>query len=189
MEELWGEIFPIPAEQVTVVYDNDILSLNGADILVLETPGHANHHHSYRIDDVAITGDAAGVHLPGSPFVDIPAPPPEFHRERWQASIAKLQAQNLTHIYPTHFGGHGNVAARLEDFAHFLEQVTDFVGDCLRAEMEQAEIVKRLYDLQNERLTKGGADEMIKQLHEVASPLAMNVSGITRYWRKYGSLA
>ena len=185
LERLFGQMIPIPSEQVTVVHDQDVLKLNGLEILVLETPGHANHHHAFQIGDVAFTGDSAGVHLPGSPFPDIPAPPPEFHRERWQATVKKLQGQNLRRIYPTHFGEHDNVAARLVAFSEFLDSVTELVGDCLKAGLERDEIVKRMVAWQDKRLTDGGADEATKRVHEVASPLEMNVDGISRYWRKY----
>ncbi|MCA9983832.1 MAG: MBL fold metallo-hydrolase [Anaerolineales bacterium] len=189
MDELWGETLPAPAEQVTVIYDGERLKLNGVEILVLETPGHANHHHAYRIGDECITGDSAGIHLPGSPFVDIPAPPPEFHRERWLETVKKLQAQNFSRIHPTHFGAHDNVAERLSAFALLIDDMTEFIGDCLRAGYERDEIVARLYDWVQERLTRGGADEAIRQLHEVANPFAMAVDGISRYWHKYGGLA
>ena len=78
MDTLWGDILPAPAEKVTIIYDNDTVEVAGLSFQVLETPGHARHHHVYRLGDVAFTGDAAGIKIPGSPLVGLPAPPPEF---------------------------------------------------------------------------------------------------------------
>ncbi|MFZ0545363.1 MAG: MBL fold metallo-hydrolase, partial [Candidatus Promineifilaceae bacterium] len=104
MEQLWGEILPAPAENVTTVKDGDVIEVNGLHFTAVDTPGHASHHHVFLLEDVAIVGDLAGVHIPGADFVDLPAPPPEFHLETWLASIEKITSLPLSAIYPTHFG-------------------------------------------------------------------------------------
>ncbi len=65
MDTLWGEIVPAPADRVTTLYDGDTVSAGGLIFTALDTPGHANHHHSYLLETpdgrIAFTGDAAGV--------------------------------------------------------------------------------------------------------------------------------
>ncbi|MFQ3610995.1 MAG: MBL fold metallo-hydrolase, partial [Fimbriimonadales bacterium] len=63
MERLWGEVVPVPAERLRVVHDGERLQVAGHTLLVIETPGHARHHHAY-LDEGSGTlfaGDVAGV--------------------------------------------------------------------------------------------------------------------------------
>ena len=90
MDTLWGPMLPTPAEKVTAVYDGDIIQAGGLEFLALDTPGHARHHHVYRLGNLAFTGDAAGIQLPDSRLIDLPAPPPEFELEVWQQTIDRL---------------------------------------------------------------------------------------------------
>ena len=90
MEILWGHILPAPAEQVTTIADGETIEVAGLSLMALDTPGHAGHHHVYRLEDIAFTGDAAGVRISGSPWVSLPAPPPEFNRELWEKSLDRL---------------------------------------------------------------------------------------------------
>ena len=61
METLWGQIIPIPADQVTAVHDNDACQFGDVTVTAWDTPGHAWHHHTYVIDDIAFTGDVGAV--------------------------------------------------------------------------------------------------------------------------------
>ncbi len=65
MDALWGEVVAAPADRVIAVDDGAQLEVGGLSITAIDTPGHAWHHHVYRLEDVAFTGDAAGILLPG----------------------------------------------------------------------------------------------------------------------------
>src|SRR3954471_4024703 len=74
-DELWGELAPVPEENIRVVGDR----VAGLDCF--PTQGHARHHVSYLdADGTLYAGDAAGVRIQPSEFVFPPAPPPEFDR-------------------------------------------------------------------------------------------------------------
>src|SRR5690606_40448063 len=73
MESLWGSVVPAPPEQVRVVRDGQQITAAGVTLTAIDTPGHAGHHHTYRLGDVGFTGDAAGVRVPGSEWVSLPA--------------------------------------------------------------------------------------------------------------------
>jgi glyoxylase-like metal-dependent hydrolase (beta-lactamase superfamily II) len=47
MEQLWGDILPAPAENVTTVRDGEIIEVNGLRFTAVDTPGHASHHHVF----------------------------------------------------------------------------------------------------------------------------------------------
>ncbi len=100
LDSLWGETLPAPETQVTALYDGDQVEVGGLSITALDTPGHASHHHVYQLEDIAFTGDAAGIQIPGPYFVDLPAPPPEFNLELWQHTIERLLSLPLTPFIP-----------------------------------------------------------------------------------------
>jgi glyoxylase-like metal-dependent hydrolase (beta-lactamase superfamily II) len=88
MDSLWGETLPAPAERVVAVEDGAVIEAAGLRIGAISTPGHAWHHHVFRLDDVAFVGDAAGIRIGDRTWIDIPAPPPEFEEGLDRASMS-----------------------------------------------------------------------------------------------------
>ncbi len=52
---------PVPESGISF---RDRIDLGGAFIEVIETPGHAPHHVSYRVGDILFAGEIAGVYVP-----------------------------------------------------------------------------------------------------------------------------
>ena len=123
MDTLWGEVLPIPAGQVTSLEDGNKVNAGGLTFTALDTPGHAYHHHVFLLGELAFVGDAAGIQLPGRPFVDLPSPPPEFNLELWQQTIDRLLTLSVTAIYPTHFGRVDNWQQHLQGLRDLLDSV------------------------------------------------------------------
>jgi len=184
MDTLWGEMLPAPAENITEVFDNDVLKLAGLTITALETPGHARHHHVYILGDVAFTGDAAAARLPGWDLPDVPAPPPEFELEVWEATLDRLLAQNFQRIYPTHFGAVDDVAGHLLAVKALVRETAVFIKAQMAAGHSRDEIIPLYKSWFAERARAAGlTDEGIAH-YAAANPLYMSVDGIMRYWRK-----
>src|SRR5713226_505050 len=47
LHRLFGEVVPVPAQQVKVLHDGDQVLLGSRRFVALDTPGHATHHHAY----------------------------------------------------------------------------------------------------------------------------------------------
>src|SRR6476659_4127438 len=79
-DRLWGELAPVPRENVHVVCSS-VLGLE-----CFPTPGHAAHHVCYLDRDGTLyAGDAAGVRIvPERPVWPV-SPPPEIDLEAWSA--------------------------------------------------------------------------------------------------------
>ena len=88
-DALWGELAPVPEENVHVV---------GADVVGLEcfpTPGHASHHVSYLAGDGTLyAGDAAGVRIVPARHVLPVSPPPEFQYEQWLQTLDEIERRS-----------------------------------------------------------------------------------------------
>jgi glyoxylase-like metal-dependent hydrolase (beta-lactamase superfamily II) len=184
MDTLWGTVLPAPAERVTSMEDGDFTDVSGLSFQALETPGHAWHHHVFRIDDIAFVGDAAGVRLFGSPLVNLPAPPPEFNLEAWYQTIDRLISEDFRAIYLTHFGRLEKVSDHFKAFKALLGESAEFVRERMLARVERNEIVRQYEDWNRQRARDAGATEEMIGQYETANPLYMSVDGIMRYWNK-----
>lgn len=184
MDALWGEVLAAPAERVTPLFDDQVVRAAGLTFTALDTPGHAYHHHVLRLGDVAFTGDAAGVRLPGQALISMPSPPPEFDLEAWQRTIARLLGENFTTIYPTHFGPLDDVRDHLTALNGLLHEASEFVRARMQAGVERDELVRQYLAWNRQRAEALGASEDAFQQYELANPLFMSVDGMLRYWRK-----
>lgn len=184
MNSLWGDFLPAPAENVTAVHDGEVVEAAGLHFKVIETPGHARHHHVYRVGNIAFTGDAAGIRLPSIPFVDVPAPPPEFELEVWQETIDRLLGEQLQTIYPTHFGPITAVADHLTELRVLLTETAVVVKKMLDAGLDRADMVTQYDEWNRNRARQLGISDPAIHQYETANPWYMSVDGIARYWQK-----
>ena len=194
MDRLWGELLPIPEQQVTAVHDGDVMTFGDVAIRAIETPGHARHHHAFATElngeSIAFTGDAAATHIEGCDrFISVPTPPPEFDLETWLASVDRLDEETFDAIYPTHFGRVDDVAGHLRRLRTALREHAAFIRERMDAGIEKAAI-------RDEYLAwfvgRAEQDEvpLEKMGFYVKDTLAdMNVTGIMRYWTKKAEAA
>lgn len=183
-DTLWGEILPVPAERITALHDNDMIKAGGLTFTALDTPGHARHHHIYRLDDIAFTGDAAGVRMPNSPLISLPAPPPEFDREAWHVTLDRLVKENFRTIYPTHFGAVENVREHLGAFRALMDESVEWIRVKMEAGVARDEMVVQHLAWYRQRATALGTGEEEIHQQEGANPAFMSVDGLMRYWKK-----
>ncbi len=182
MEYLWGEILPAPPEQVHPVNDGDQITVAGVQLTAIQSPGHARHHHCFRIGDIAITGDATGVRLPGQDLIAVPAPPPEFDLEAWQDTLRRLAALNLKTIYPTHFGAVDNPNDHMQKLSVLIAESAQFVRDRMAEGLSRDEIVEGYNAWLDER--SATVNQVTMERYSKANNKAMSVDGIMRYWQK-----
>jgi glyoxylase-like metal-dependent hydrolase (beta-lactamase superfamily II) len=184
MDSLWGGFLATPAERVTPVEDGKSIDVAGLTFTAIDTPGHAFHHHVYRLGDIAFTGDAAGIRIPGVFFVDLPAPPPEFQLELWQSTIDRLLAQDLSAIYPTHFGRLDDWRTQLEVLGRLMQVASEFVAVRLTAGIPRHQILDDYRAWFHARALAAGMSDRAFIQYEAANPLYMSVDGLIRYWTK-----
>jgi glyoxylase-like metal-dependent hydrolase (beta-lactamase superfamily II) len=140
-DELWGELAPVPEENVRIV---------GPRVLGLEcfpTPGHASHHVSY-LDEAGTlyAGDAAGVRILPDPAVLPPTPPPDFDLETWNRTLDEIERREPARLALIHFGVVDDPARQLAELRERLAAWVDRVAagtteeefnQAVRSEVEQ----------------------------------------------------
>ena len=121
-DTLWGELVPLPDENVHVVEDR-VLGLD-----CFPTPGHASHHVSYLDDDGTLyAGDAAGVRILPGKYVIPPTPPPEFDLDLWQRTIDEIERREPERLALIHFGVADDPQRHLADLRLELYDYAEFV--------------------------------------------------------------
>jgi glyoxylase-like metal-dependent hydrolase (beta-lactamase superfamily II) len=186
MDYLWGEFRSAPEDKVHIIKDGDTLNVVGEEIHVIETPGHARHHHAFRIGDLAFTGDATGVRLPGNAWIALPTPPPEFELDVWQATVQKLASLNLAQIYPTHFGEVPSPADHFARLAPLLREAANLVRDLMGLGLDRDQILEKYTEWYSARAESAGVDPDTLDHYSRVNNLPMCVDGMMRYWKKLG---
>lgn len=181
LKTLWGEVRPIPKEQLRVLRDGERVRIGEVELEVLYTPGHAVHHHAYRFEDLVFTGDVAGVRV-GGPVLP-PTPPPDIHLETWKASLDRLRSLRPRALCLTHFGVYEDVEAHLEALEKTLFAWADWVRLRLKERLSEEEIRPLFEAYWREGL--GGLSEEEGERYALADPPWMNLQGLIRYWTKH----
>lgn len=100
LAEFYGEIVPVPAGRIH--FSEEIA---GGEIRAFLTPGHAQHHCCYLVDDLLFSGEVAGVRceVPGAIYIR-PATPPRFMLEVALDSIDRMMALEPGRMVFAHYG-------------------------------------------------------------------------------------
>jgi glyoxylase-like metal-dependent hydrolase (beta-lactamase superfamily II) len=110
--EAYGEMAPVPESGISF---RERIDLGGASIEIIETPGHAPHHVSYRVGDILFAGEMGGVYVPlDEGFYVRPSTPPPFRHEAFRDSIAKAAALDVSLVCLGHYGCRQDAAALFE---------------------------------------------------------------------------
>ncbi len=123
--EAYGKMAPVPESSISY---SGTIDLGGAFIEVIETPGHAAHHVSYRMGDILFAGEIAGVYVPlEDGFYVRPATPPPFQHETFRESIAKAAGLDVPLVCLGHYGCREDRAALFERARGQLDRWVDTV--------------------------------------------------------------
>lgn len=178
MERLWGEIVPVPAENVKVLTGGEAV----LGMRVAYTPGHASHHVCYLHEETgtAFVGDVAACRIPPSNLVVPPTPPPDINIEVWEESLDAIESWQPERLALTHFGAIDEPAAHLATVRERLRAEAEVARKLPEQEYEE-DLQRRIKDaLHGEGLTDDGTVAELLQ----AVPTAYQWSGLDRYWRK-----
>ena len=116
MQRSYGELVPVPEARVMHSHDGQVIELAGRPLKLIDTPGHARHHHC--IWDEAsrgwFTGDTFGLSYrefdtANGAWIMPTSTPVQFEPELLQASVQRLLAADPACMYLTHYGRVGDV--------------------------------------------------------------------------------
>ncbi len=111
MQRSYGQLLPVPEARVQQSHDEQVVMLAGRPLRLIDTPGHARHHHC--IWDAAsrgwFTGDTFGLSYrefdtAQGAWIVPTSTPVQFEPELLQASVQRLLAAEPACMYLTHYG-------------------------------------------------------------------------------------
>jgi len=174
-DRLWGELLPVPAENVVIV-EESVLGLEA-----WPTPGHASHHVSYlSADGTCFSGDVTGVVIAPSTLIAPVCPPPDVDLEAWERSLDSIAERRPARLCLPHFGVVEEPAQHVERTRERLREWAVRVRD---GATEQEFV--RAADQELEE----AADPETAAAYTQAGPLWQSYAGLVRYWRKRGEAA
>jgi glyoxylase-like metal-dependent hydrolase (beta-lactamase superfamily II) len=160
---LWGELAPVPEENVRVAADR------AAGLEVFPAPGHASHHVVYVDGTTVYAGDAAGVRIQPSMSVLPPTPPPDVDVEGWYRTLDQIERLAPERLALIHFGVAEDVARHLAELRERL--------DAWARRVEQGASEDEFVAAAKEDLPADEADE-----YDRAMPFWQSYAGLVRYW-------
>ncbi len=160
---LWGELAPVPEENVRVAGDR-VLELE-----CFPSPGHASHHVCYFDGETLYAGDAAGVRIQPHSTVLPPTPPPEAEVETWYRTLERIERCEPQRLALIHFGIAHDVSRHLTELRERLDEWARRVED---GASEQEFVDAARGDL--------GAEEVDD--YDRAMPFWQSYAGLRRYW-------
>ena len=167
-DTLWGELAPVPEQNVHVVGDR-VLGLE-----CFRTPGHASHHVCYLdAGGTLYAGDAAGVRLQPDRGVVPPTPPPEFDLDTWLNTLEEIERRSPVRLALIHFGVADDVARHLTELR---ERLHAWVDRMRNGTSEEEFSAAARADLQ-----EAGSDA---EDYERAMPFWQSYAGLKRYVEK-----
>jgi len=185
MERLWGEVRPVPEQNLVILHGEERIEEGGRAIEVAYTPGHASHHVSYFVKDAALAfvGDTAGVKIMPDGDVLAPTPPPDVDLPAWSDSLARIEQWHPETLFLTHFGPAAPVGAHFGALRESLETMSRLVEASLAREGTDEE--RETWFLEEcRRDLRRRMSENDARLYEVAGRFDLNWRGLARFWRK-----
>lgn len=183
-DSLWGGMVPAPHGLVHSLEGGVRTMIAGLEIEAIETPGHAFHHHAFRIGDCLFAGDAAGARLTENPFTSVTSAPPQYDLDHTLASLAKLEKIDASRLFLTHFGEVSDKASHLAAYRDAVELNTEFIRQRL-AEGYERETLHVAYEaFQLEQVFRSGLPPAIWETLQVINGTGMCADGISLYWEK-----
>jgi len=161
-DQLWGALTPVPQGNVKLA-EGDVLGWEA-----FPTPGHASHHVSYLRDGVLLAGDACGVRIPPSDYVQPVSPPPDIDLDAWHATIDEIERRRPERLALIHF----DVATDVAEHLARLRTELDLWASRVRDGMNEDEFVAAA--------TADAGDDA--ERYSAVFTFAMSFQGLRRYW-------
>lgn len=184
MDALWGTFLSVPEEKIAVHQDGEEVKIGGLTVKVIDTPGHAYHHHAYLIDNICFSGDVGGVRMQGNSLIRLPTPPPEFHLEKWRESLLKICQMEFDFIAPTHFGLFPDPQNHLASLLHTIDEVDVWIDTYLPQDLPPEKLSSLWFEWIEKQSISQGIDPNLLTTYETAIPSWMSIQGIMIYWQK-----
>jgi glyoxylase-like metal-dependent hydrolase (beta-lactamase superfamily II) len=189
MDRAYGQLVPVDAARVVSSADDMTVELAGRALTLIDTPGHARHHHCIWDETTRgwFTGDTFGLSYrefdtAQGAWILPTSTPVQFEPEALARSIDRLLARAPQWVYLTHYGRVGQVAALGQTLQRLLDE-TVTLARRLRDHPHRHEALKSaLQALYVEDLRRHGAAHSADDIARLLSiDIELNAQGIATW--------
>lgn len=128
MDRSYGALVPVAADRLQASEDGLVVELAGRPLRLIDTPGHARHHHCVWDERSRgwFTGDTFGLSYreldhEGRPWVLPTTTPVQFEPDPLHRSLDRLMEADPQCMYLTHYGRIGDVRAAAEGLHRLID--------------------------------------------------------------------
>lgn len=148
-ESMFGPILPVPSERIQMVGDGDKLDIEGRELLIIETPGHAPHHISLLDMKTRglFCGEALGlVYGEGEP--PLPAVTmPNFDAEAYLSDMRRLREIEPKVLFYSHLGLSREPETAIEAALENTIAFGQMVAEAMASETTEEAMLSRVGEL------------------------------------------
>lgn len=186
MDRSYGALVPVPAARVRISGDGMAITLAGRALRLIDTPGHARHHHCVWDERSRgwFTGDTFGLSYrefdtDAGPWIVPTSTPVQFDPEALARSIVRLLEPSPQCMYLTHFGRVRGVPRLAEQLRALLAAMVEIGRRTRPGPHRHEELKAALRDLYLDSLRRHGVtlpDPAIDEL--LAMDVELNAQGM-----------
>ena len=186
LDTLYGRMEPVPQDRLVAAGDGHRIDVgNGRVLTLVDSPGHAKHHHAVLDEQTGtlLVGDAVGVRLPEVGVLRPAVPPPDFDLEQAVHSLHRFAALRPTQVVLTHYGPVPDPLATLDEAEAVLHRWVAVAERVMRDSEDAgvADIAAALAD--NFAEPPEALSPAAQEKLEVLNGFHSNAAGIQRYLR------
>ena len=189
MARSYGELLPVPAGRVQASADGMTVDLGGSALRLIDTPGHAKHHHCIWDDTTRgwFTGDTFGISYRDfdterGAWIMPTSTPVQFEPDALRHSVQRLLSVQPVCMYLTHYGRVSDVQRLAGQQFALLDEVVR-LGQAERQASDRHQRLKNgLLDLYLDSLAAHGCSfgaDRVAQL--LAVDLELNAQGMAAW--------
>jgi len=190
MQRSYGELQSVPAERAQASFDAQTIHLAGRPLLLIDTPGHARHHHCIwdARSQAWFTGDTFGLSYrefdtEQGAWLLPTSTPVQFEPEALSASVQRLLSYSPQSMLLTHYARIGRDAEDVQRLAKLLlaqvQQMVDLGLALRRAPERHAQLKQGLQQIYLHSLQAHGCQlPEPEQLALLSMDIELNAQGL-----------
>jgi glyoxylase-like metal-dependent hydrolase (beta-lactamase superfamily II) len=187
LDSLYGRMTAVPEDRLIAAGDGYQIDVgNGRSLVLVDSPGHAKHHHAVLDEQTGtlLVGDAVGVLLPDLGVLRPATPPPDFDLDLAVQSLRRFAELRPERMVLTHYGpvvdAQDTLAAAEEMLHGWVDVAERVIEEASDAGIDDvADALAEAFALDPETLPEG-----IREKAEILNGVHSNAAGIVRYLRQ-----
>ncbi|MCI4358419.1 MAG: MBL fold metallo-hydrolase [Thermoplasmata archaeon] len=190
-DPLWGTIVPVPSARLVPLKGGESFPIRGGALLAVPTPGHARHHLAFFDSGTGglMTGDAAGVRLPGGWRPRPAVPPPDLDLTALFDSLDRMAGLAPRRILFTHFGESPDGPDDLAAYRGAVQEWRDAALAAARTDPSVPAVSRALRTVEEGSAARAGHSDPQEDRGELISGYDLAAQGLLRYFRTQGLLS